>query len=153
MKVTALVGFLWLRYRFLLIVARFILIFFQGNDRKYECMLYNLFEPLIEQLFVRQGSSTNLLSCKGSIGYKKSTLYYATQWRTFRNCFSFENGFSCILKNNNCETIKLWKLLSPEFIYKVISTVNIVHTYFSFLPLSLHSHIWYLQIISYHMYS
>ena len=47
---------------------------------------------------VRQGSPTNPLSWKGNIGYRKSALNCATQWHAFRNCFSFKNGFSCILK-------------------------------------------------------
>ena len=38
------------------------------------------------------------------------------------------------------KTISLRKPLSREFTYKLISTANIVHTYFSFLTLSVHSH-------------
>ena len=37
-------------------------------------------------------------------------------------------------------TISLWKLLSREFTYKVISDTNILHTSFSLLTLSVKSH-------------
>ena len=50
--------------------------------------------------------------------------------------------FSCVFRNTIIvKTIRSWKPLSREFTYKVISTVNIVHTYFSFLTLYVHSHL------------
>ena len=38
------------------------------------------------------------------------------------------------------KTIISWKLLCREFMYKLISTANIVHTYFSLIKFSVHSH-------------
>ena len=51
MKVAALAGYLRMRDRFLLFVARFGWFFSQRNDHKYEIILYNLLETLIWQVW------------------------------------------------------------------------------------------------------
>ena len=88
----------------------------------------------------RQGLTTHALILQGNVDYIKCALDYATIWCAFINFFSFENVLPCILKYDNCNTIRSWKTLRREFTCKVISTVNILHTYLSFLALSLHSH-------------
>ena len=86
-----------------------------------------------------QGSNTNLLIWKGNVDYRKIALDYATLGRAFRNFFSLQT-FSCLFINTMIvKTINSWKPLSREFTYKVISTANIVHTYFSLLKISVHS--------------
>ena len=88
----------------------------------------------------RQASSTNSLIWKGNVGYRKHSLDYATLWRAFRNCFSFENISRVFWNTIIVKTIRSWTTLSREFTYKWISTINILHTYFYFLTFSVHSH-------------
>ena len=68
---------------------------------------------------VIQGSSTNLLICKGNVYYIKSVLDYATLWRAFRNCFSFEIFFPCILKYNNRENHLIVKTIKSLIYVKI----------------------------------
>ena len=87
-----------------------------------------------------QGSTTNHLSWKGNIDYRKSALDYTTLGRAFRNRFSFQNVFRVFINTMILKTISSWKPLSREFTYKVISTANILHIFLSLLGLSVHSH-------------
>ena len=54
----------------------------------------------------------------------------------------------CILKYDILETVWSWKPFSCEYTFIFISTVNIVHMYFSLLKLYVHSQVWYLLTTS-----
>ena len=89
---------------------------------------------------MRKGSATNPIVWQVNFDYIKSSLYYATLGRAFRNCFSFHSP-PCINEYDDNENQFFVKPLSHGFSYKVTSTENIVHTYFSLLTLSVHSHL------------
>ena len=89
---------------------------------------------------MRHGSKTNPFSWQDNVDNIKIASDYATLGRAFRNCFSFQNSPPFIHNMIILKTISSWKPLSREFTYKVISTADIEHTYFSLITLYVHEH-------------
>ena len=79
---------------------------------------------------MRQGFTTNPLSWKGNVDFRKIVLDYATLGRAFRNCFPY-NFFPRVFINTIIvKTISSWKPLSREFRYKLlVLQIFYMHTY------------------------
>ena len=88
---------------------------------------------------MRQGLMTNPLVWQGKVDYRKSALDYATLGRAFWNFFLYKTFSRVFINTMIVKTFSSWKPCGREFTYKLISTANIVHTYFSLLTLYVHS--------------